>query len=537
MNWNEWIAAVHAAQAAALAQMQQAQVAQAQTQTQAQAQAQQAQQAQATQTAQAQPALPAQAVQVAQAAPAAAVWTTVAPAPAIAFGSQWDNESDDDNESWNAQWPASGPANPTLALPAPPAPQNPFADWDSPDHFTPALAPPIEAHAAPFDWDDDEDIFIGDPPSPLGLQPSWLQPHQLQVAPVAAHTAIAESTDAQEDHSPTYFLMPASPGIAVAPASSATGATPPAASDGPDSLTLETAFEVLQRTRCVQVLTLRLPKTTRLSSDQMDTLCQLRQLRKLEISAKLSVQQLWQLLRACPHLGSVELFHLSDPAPGAAPAPAVAADAVVTGTTTIESPTPTQVVSALPVQLPAKLHLTSLSLIHAELGDDTFVRLLRATKDTLTALRLTSTTRLSRGGFKRGLEVVGRGLLRLSLQKVTFRPVPTEDTAAPLAQLLDDLPTICPLLEELQVCSNKLCSGTAFLERTLPSLFLTHLELDFDEPFFTEAKLLEMVHSLPAGRMEVLSLGSSLLIPDATKLQRACEEIGAVLLRGSSSDV
>jgi hypothetical protein len=82
-----------------------------------------------------------------------------------------------------------------------------------------------------------------------------------------------------------------------------------------------------------------------------------------------------------------------------------------------------------------------------------------------------------------------------------------------------------------------LCSSTAFLERTLPSLFLTHLELDFDEPFFTEAKLLEMVHNLPAGRMEVLSLGSSVPIPDSTKLQRACEEIGAVLLRGSSTDV
>ena len=529
-NWDEWIAAVHAAQAAALAQMQQAQTAQAQ------AQPAQTQQAESVQIAQAQPALPAQA---AQAAPANAGWTIaspIVPAPVTAVVSEWDNESDDDY-GWNVQWPISGPVSPALASPSAPALQHLFDYPIPPDHLTAAPASPFQAHVAPFSWEDDE-VIIEDPPSPVELlQPAWLQPDQPHISPAAAHSATDGVATAQEGQDLPDFHTPASPSIAVAPAPSASMATAPPACTGSDPLTLKTAFEVLQRTRCVQVLTLRLPKTTTLSLDQMDILCHLRQLRKLEISAKLSVQQLWQLLRACPHLGSVELFHLSDPAPGAATAPAVAPGAVVTATTTVESPAPIQVISALPVQLPTKLHLTSLSLIHAELGDDTFVGLLRATKDTLTSLRLTSTTRLSRGGFKRGLEVVGRGLLRLSLQKVTFRPVPTEDTAAPLAQLLDDLPAICPLLEELQVCSNKLCSSTTFLERTLPSLFLTHLELDFDEPFFTEAKLLEMVHNLPAGRMEVLSLGSSVPIPDSTKLQRACEEIGAVLLRGSSTDV
>ena len=270
-------------------------------------------------------------------------------------------------------------------------------------------------------------------------------------------------------------------------------------------LTWDAALAVLQRTHCLQSLTIRLPKDSTLDEEAMAALVRLRLLQKLDISAKIHLTQLWLILETAPLLQGLD----------------------ITGLVTLDNAPPIS-----PIQFEsAKFHLSSISLSFCELVGDGLYQLVSGTQNTLHTLRLSNFSGSSRSTLRRALRNVGSNLRCLALQRVTFA-VTIED--ANLANLIDDLPTVCPLLEELQVASDKICSEDRFLPIVLPSLFLTQLELDYKLPAVSEQQILDMITNLPHGRMETFCLGSNLAHLATTKITRACHEMGIVVL-GSTS--
>ena len=266
-------------------------------------------------------------------------------------------------------------------------------------------------------------------------------------------------------------------------------------------LTWEAALAVLERTHCLQSLTIRLPKENPLREDSMTALSRLHLLRRLEISANFQLSQLWLILESAPLLRNLD----------------------VAGLVTGES------ASSLSRHRleEASFHISSISMTSCELNDDYFHFLVSSTKDTLRSLRLSHFSGPTRGAFNLALKTVGRNLHRLALHKITFATTPEDFT---LASLVDDLPRICPLLEELQVATDKICSEDHFLPVVLPSLFLTQLELDYKLPIITEQQVLDMIACLPHGRMETLCFGSSLVHLATPKVIRACSEMAIVVI-------
>lgn len=266
-----------------------------------------------------------------------------------------------------------------------------------------------------------------------------------------------------------------------------------------------TALEVLRRTICLQSLTVTLPRSQRLCEESMAALTRLRLLRKLDITAAVTFAQLWDILEASPMLQEVEIVGMK--------------------------PTPTDTVPIFAKRVESTFHLTSLSIVSADLRDGQLLALCTATQATLRSLRISQTRGLTRQGYKAALGKVGGQLRRLSLQRVTFTPFPATD--ATFIHLLDDLPRVCPMLEELQIATDKVVSEERFLKVVLPSLFLTQLELDYKLPLVSEACLMEMIRNLPAGRMETLCLGKNLAHLGTPRVLRASSEIGIVVLGAS----
>jgi hypothetical protein len=265
-------------------------------------------------------------------------------------------------------------------------------------------------------------------------------------------------------------------------------------------LTLESSLAVLRAVRCIHFLTFHLPKDTILQPDSLAVMGNLALLRKMSISCKLEFPQLWQLLQSMPLLSDLEVFGL------------------VSGNSDMQDN----------LDLTSTFHLTSLSLTNSALENPCLHALLHSNRDTLSHLKLAGFSSISRGGLRKALQIVGPKLRRLALHRITFTPSPLEELI--MGGLLDNLPRLCPLLEELQIATDRVCSEDRFLQTVLPSLFLTTLELDFRLPVIQASHLITMIGNLPAGRMETLCLGQSLAHLATPQVLRACQEIDITVL-------
>ena len=333
----------------------------------------------------------------------------------------------------------------------------------------------------------------------------------------------------------------------------------------PTPLSWITAQMILQRSPFIQTLTLKLPRLQKLDESEMLTLTQFKQLRKLDIAGHVTFQQLAVIVAQNAHLKDLEVtFMKPEAVPTAAPAtatataaPGNAAPTTTTATATdgstgntalaasaavpaidASSSTAVQPPPVVPVPVPVQgslgtMHLTALSLAYCQMDNAELAEILRASKDTLRNLSISNLKGITRFGFKAALKAVGKDLRVLALQKLTFTAVATQDPLLPLAHLLDDLPTVCPRLEELTVASAKICSEQHFLTAVVPGLFLTQLELDYTAPTIGTSTIMEMITHLPAGRMETLCFGPEMSHLSTPEVQRACQEIGIVLLGGS----
>ena len=294
----------------------------------------------------------------------------------------------------------------------------------------------------------------------------------------------------------------------------------------PAPLSWITAQMILQRSPFLHALTVKLPRMQTLDESAMTTLTQLKQLRKLDIGGQITFKQLKSILTSNPHLRELEVIFMK-PEPPPAPAPA---------------PTEEGAIVAVPIPIPAEvpaplgtMHLTSITLAHCQLKNAELREMLRASQGTLRNLSLSNIKGITRFGFKAALTAVGKNLRVLALHKLTFTGVATQDALPIHANLLDDLPTICPRLEELTVASPKICSEQHFLTAVVPGLFLTQLELDYPAPSVDQATIMGMIMQLPAGRMETLCFGEKMAHFNIPEIQRACQEIGIVLLSSETA--
>merc|ERR1711939_235544 len=283
-------------------------------------------------------------------------------------------------------------------------------------------------------------------------------------------------------------------------------AVPEAADPTGPRLQWSTALKVLQRTTCLQSLVINLSQCTTLSDDSMSALLRLPLLRKLDLTGSINFRQLWLILEASPLLQDVEICGMKANPPTMRPLSSRRLESV--------------------------FHLVNLSLTSCELSDKNLIALCGATQGTLRSLHLSRVKGLSRLGYRTVLDKVGPTLRRLTLHKVIFTALPQAD--ATLLNLLDDLPTLCPMLEELSVATDRVVSDERFLKVVLPSLFLTQLELNYKLPVVSEACLMDMIHNLPAGRMEALCLGKNLAHLGTQRVVRAASEIGIVVLGASA---
>lgn len=272
-------------------------------------------------------------------------------------------------------------------------------------------------------------------------------------------------------------------------------------------MTLESALDVLSQTKCIQALTIRLPTANPLSPRTMTTFPSLTLLRKLDLAGRLDFGQLWHLLKDLPCLDDLAISGLSS---------GTGEDVDITlYQEDFQSTT---------------LHLHSLSFYRSELDTELLHGLLQCCGKNITSLKMSRFVTTSRFQFKGILQMIGSSLRQLALHRLVFRgPTPTLGEAH-LFYILDDLPTYCPMLEELQVAAERIVSPMNFLSTVLPSLFLTQLELDYYYPMVTEDQVLELINHLPAGRTETLSFGSKMNHLFTPKIQRACQEIGIVVL-------
>lgn len=270
-------------------------------------------------------------------------------------------------------------------------------------------------------------------------------------------------------------------------------------------LLLSSALDILSQTNCIQALTIRLPTADLLDERTLLTLCSLRLLRKLDIAGKLDFMQLWRLLK--------NLLCLED----------LTVSGVSSGTLANADILQEQFEST-------NLHLHSLSMYRTELDTELLHGILHSCGTNITRLKLSRFVTSSRLRFKRILQMIGPSLRQLALERLVFRGALPTAAEAHLVHLLDDLPTYSPMLEELQIAAERIISPINFFSTVLPSLFLTQLELDFYCPMITEEQIMELIANLPKGRMEVLSFGSKLKHLSTPKIQRACQEIGIVVL-------
>lgn len=270
-------------------------------------------------------------------------------------------------------------------------------------------------------------------------------------------------------------------------------------------LLLSSALDILSQTNCIQALTIRLPTADLLDDRTLSTLCSLRLLRKLDIAGKLDFMQLWRLLQNLPCLEDLTVSGVSSG--------------------TLEN------ADILQEQFEStNLHLHSLSMYRTELDTELLHGMLHSCGTNITSLKLSRFITSSRLRFKRTLQMIGPSLRQLALERLVFRGALPTAAEAHLVHLLDDLPTYSPMLEELQIAAERIISPINFFSTVLPSLFLTQLELDFYCPMITEEQIMELIANLPKGRMEVLSFGSKLKHLSTPKIQRACQEIGIVVL-------
>lgn len=275
---------------------------------------------------------------------------------------------------------------------------------------------------------------------------------------------------------------------------------------GTRPLLLNSALNILSQTKGIQTLTIRLQTKTFLDDQTMTTLCNLKSLKKLDIAGKLSFTQLWQLLRSLPGLETLAVSGLSSGTE----------EEVITFTEDVFNS--------------VSLSLRSISFYRSELNTDLLYGLLETCGNNIGSLKLSRFVTSSRPTFRSILRLIGSSLRQLALQRVVFTSPAPPAMQPQLLQLLDELPTHCPMLEELQVAAERITSPQHFLDTTLPSLFLTQLELDFYYPLVTEEQILSLIASLPAGRMETMSFGPKMAHLGTSKVQRACQEIGIVLL-------
>jgi hypothetical protein len=276
-------------------------------------------------------------------------------------------------------------------------------------------------------------------------------------------------------------------------------------------LELSSALAVLTQTVCIQSLTIHLPANTPLDEETLDALSNLRLLRRLVLAGKLNFGQLWHLLTNLPCLEELFITGLSD-------GEDVDLDEY---TDQFENTT---------------LHLRSLSFYRTEMRPELFQGLSSCSKDTLTSLRLSRFVIAGRLSFKNTLRLIGGNLRRLAIHRLLFRGLPPTAQETHLVNLLDDLPTYCPMLEELQVAAERIVSPVRFLSVIIPSLFLTTLELDYSYPLVSESQILELVTKLPAGRLETISFGPKMSHLSTGDVRRAFQEIGVVVLAACETD-
>ena len=269
------------------------------------------------------------------------------------------------------------------------------------------------------------------------------------------------------------------------------------------ALTLTTTLSILQRTSALTNLTLRLPKTMDLPDSIVDAIAGISTLVKLDLSGRIHLSKLWKLLRSVQSLTELDICGLR-----------VGDD--------IKDMSEEDLDTSL-------FGLVTLNMQNCELSSSYFVRFLSACRNTLRSLRLSECSNPTRVAFRQALMAIGAKLRRLELHKLMFLAMP--DDAQNLA-LLNDLPRVCPLLEELSLSTDKLV-GENFLWRVLPGLFLSQLDLEYRIPAVSEHNLLNMIRHLPAGRMETLSLGPSMTPLCTERVARACQEIGITVLKSS----
>ncbi|KAK9895541.1 hypothetical protein P389DRAFT_197597 [Cystobasidium minutum MCA 4210] len=271
-------------------------------------------------------------------------------------------------------------------------------------------------------------------------------------------------------------------------------------------LTLSSALDILAQTNSIQALTVRLPTKDLLDDRTMSTLGSLRHLRKLDIAGKLTFKQLWQLLKSLPCLEDLTVSGLSS---------GPDADASELLEKEFED---------------TSLNLHSVTMYYSELEGELLHSLLQACGSKVTSLKLSRFVTSSRAMFKRILQMIGPSLRQLALQRLVFRGAAPAAADQHLLHILDDLPTYSPMLEELQVAAERIVSPRNFFRTVLPSLFLAQLELDYYHPIINEDHVMDLLANLPKGRMETLSFGSKLKHLQTPKIQRACQDIGIVVL-------
>lgn len=274
----------------------------------------------------------------------------------------------------------------------------------------------------------------------------------------------------------------------------------------PTVLRRASGLMVLNRLQHINNLTIRLPNVwTILDDEVVQAITQLPLLRRFEVSARVSFTRLWTILKATPLLTELDVrgLRLGDDI-------STISESDLEGTT---------------------FSLTSLSMADSDLSSAFFIPLLVATRNTLQTLHLSDCAKPNRSAFKQALQLVGKNLHSLTLNKVIFLTTVVGGGVTPDSNILDDLPRMCPLLTELSIGTNMITSADRFLQVVVPSLFLTQLELNYAVPKVTEESLLEMIRKLPTGRMESISLGpySSKCCTD--KVMQACQKIGITLLQ------
>lgn len=284
---------------------------------------------------------------------------------------------------------------------------------------------------------------------------------------------------------------------------------PEASMAASEPLTLTSALDFLSQTNCIYVLTIRLPTSKLIDARTMSILSNLSSLRKLDIAGKLDFKRLWQLLKS---------LHCLE-------------DLTVSGLSTGEH---VDIASYHDDFGSTKLQLHSLSFYRSELDTEFLHGILQSCGQNIVNIKLSRFVTRSRLRFKSMLQVVGPSLRSLAIHRLVFRGPPPLATEQQLLHILDDLPTFCPMLEELQVAAERIVSPANFFATVLPSLFLTQLELDYYYPMVTEEQIMELIQNLPAGRTETLSFGSKMNHLLTPKVQRACQEIGIVVLGAES---